>query len=251
MKLSLLLLILTLLVSNLSFAKDIVLTSENTVTLRGPVTASSVGEVMHELSAVSQLGEASDPIYLVLNTPGGSVMAGVDLMNYINTLRRPVHSIAIYAASMGFHILQSSPTRFITELGTIMSHRANGSTGGDIPQQVDSRLNYIKSLLEKMDEKVVSRTAGKHTKESYAELIRDEYWGVGDNAIKDGFADEVANLKCDESLNATVDRQIQILFFTVNVKLSKCPLITQPIVENVKEYFDVVNYFNQKRTLEF
>lgn len=206
---------------------------------------------MHELSAVAQLGEASDPIYLVLNTPGGSVMAGVDLINYINTLRRPVQSIAIYAASMGFHILQSSPTRYITELGTIMSHRANGSTGGDIPQQVDSRLNYIKSLLEKMDEKVVSRTSGKHTKESYTELIRDEYWAVGDNAIKDGFADEVATLKCDESLNATVNRQIQILFFTVNVKLSKCPLITQPIVENVKEYFDVVNYFNQKRTLEF
>jgi ATP-dependent Clp protease, protease subunit len=242
---------LLLLLTNFAFAKDIVLTSENAVTLRGPVTATSVGEVMHELSAVAQTGNPIDPIYLVLNTPGGSVAAGVDLMNYINTLRRPVHSIAIYAASMGFHILQSSPIRYVTDLGTIMSHRANGSTGGDLPQQVDSRLNYIKSLLEKMDEKVISRTCGKHTKESYTELIRDEYWAVGDNAIKDGFADEIASIKCDDSLNATVDKQVQILFFVINMKVSKCPLITQPIVENAKDYFDVMNYLNQKRTLEF
>jgi ATP-dependent Clp protease, protease subunit len=249
MKISLLL--LTLLFSQLVFAKDIILNSENTVVLRGPVTASSVGEVMHELSAVAQTGQPSDPIYLVLNTPGGSVAAGNDLISYLNTLRRPVHSVSIFAASMGFHILQASPIRYVTELGTIMSHRANGTTGGDFPQQVDSRLNYIKSLIEKMDEKVIARTSGKHTKESYMELIRDEYWAVGDTAIKDGFADEVASLKCDESLNGTVDRQVQILFFVINLKLSKCPLITQPIVENVKEYFQVVNYFNQKRSLEF
>jgi ATP-dependent Clp protease protease subunit len=251
LKISLLLASLILVFSNLAFAKELVLTSENTVTLRGPVTSSSVGEVMHELSAVSQQGEASDPIYLVLNTPGGSVMAGVDLMNYVNTLRRPVHAVAVFAASMGFHILQNSPIRFVTELGTIMSHRANGATGGDIPQQVDSRLNYIKSLLEKMDEKVISRTSGKHTKESYTELIRDEYWAVGSNAIKDGFADEAVSLKCDESLNGTIDRQVQILFFVVNIKLSKCPLITQPLVENAKDYFEVINYLNQKRTMEF
>lgn len=247
MKLIVLLLILT----NLAFAKDIVLSSENTVTLRGPVTATSVGEVMHELSAVAQTGEQLAPIYLILNTPGGSVSAGIDLMNYVNTLRRPVHSIVIYAASMGFHILQSSPIRYVTELGTVMSHRANGSIGGDLPQQVDSRLNYTKSLLEKMDEKVIARTSGKHSKESYTELIRDEYWAVGDNAIKDGFADELATIRCDESLNATVEKQVQILFFVVNMRMSKCPLITQPIVENVKDYFEVMNYLNQKRTLEF
>jgi ATP-dependent Clp protease protease subunit len=251
MKFSLILLTLTLLLSSVCFAKDITLTSQNSVTLQGPVTASSVGEVMHQLAALAQEGEANDPIYLVLNTPGGSVMAGVDLINYMNTLRRPVHSVAMTAISMGFHILQNSPIRYVTELGTIMSHRANGATTGDIPQQVDSRLNYIKSLLAKMDEKVISRTSGKHTKESYTELIRDEYWAVGDNAIKDGFADEVANIKCDESLNGTVDRQVQILFFVINVKLSKCPLITQPIVENAKDYFEVVNFLTQKRSLEF
>jgi ATP-dependent Clp protease protease subunit len=251
MKFSLILLTLTLLLSSVCFAKDITLSSKNSVTLQGPVTASSVGEVMHQLAALAQEGEANDPIYLVLNTPGGSVMAGVDLINYMNTLRRPVHSVAMTAISMGFHILQNSPIRYVTELGTIMSHRANGATAGDIPQQVDSRLNYIKSLLAKMDEKVISRTSGKHTKESYTELIRDEYWAVGDNAIKDGFADEVANIKCDESLKGTVDRQVQILFFVINVKLSKCPLITQPIVENAKDYFEVVNFLTQKRSLEF
>jgi ATP-dependent protease ClpP protease subunit len=117
--------VLLLLMSS-AFAKDIVLSSENTVSLFGPVDRSSIGEVMHELNRLSQVGKKEDPIYLVLYTPGGSVMAGLDLIQYMNTLRRPVHSVAIFAASMGFHILQNSPVRYVTKYATVMSHRASG-----------------------------------------------------------------------------------------------------------------------------
>jgi ATP-dependent Clp protease protease subunit len=239
-----------LLLMSTAFAKDITLNSENTVSLFGPVDRGSIGEVMHELNRLSQIGKKEDPIYLILYTPGGSVLAGLELINYMNTLRRPVHSVAIFAASMGFHILENSPVRYITKYATVMSHRANGGFQGDIPQQVTSRLNHVIQLVGKMDEQVVSRTDGKFDKKSYQELIRDEYWVVGDNAIKDGFADEVASLKCDDSLNGTIEKNFAVGPFLARVKLSRCPLITAPIAEKEQEAQEVTRLVNTIRNLE-
>jgi ATP-dependent Clp protease protease subunit len=239
-----------LLLMSTAFAKDITLNSENTVSLFGPVDRNSIGEVMHELNRLSQIGKKEDPIYLILYTPGGSVLAGLELINYMNTLRRPVHSVAIFAASMGFHILENSPVRYVTKYATVMSHRANAGFQGDIPQQVTSRLNHIIQLIGKMDEQVVSRTDGKFDKKSYQELIRDEYWVVGDNTIKDGFADEVASLKCDDSLNGTIEKNFAVGPFLARVKLSRCPLITAPIAEKEQEAQEVTRLVNTVRNLE-
>ena len=242
---------LVMLLMSTAFGKEILLTENNAVQLRGPVNRESVGQVMHELNAIARLGEANEPIYLVLNTPGGSVMAGLDLINYMNTLRRPVHAIATYAASMGFHILQSSEKRYVTKYATIMSHRASGGFEGDIPQQINSRLKHVIDLIEKMDEQVISRTDGKYTKSSYMELIRDEYYAVGENAIEDKFADEVVSLKCDQALlDNTIEKTIQVFVFTFKAKFSKCPLLTEPNMDNKEDLNKVLEFLHRPRVLE-
>lgn len=239
------------LLTNVCFAREIILTEKNTVSLSGPVTPSSIGEVMFELSQISKKEKESDPIFLVLNTPGGSVMAGLSLIEYMNTLRRPVTVVANFAASMGFHILQHSKKRLVTPFATIMSHRANGRFQGDIPHQISNRLKHVIDLVNTMDRHVVSRTRGKYNKKSYMELIRDEYYSVGSNAIKDGFADEVVTLVCDESLNKYVSTTVNINFFQIKVKSSKCPLVRIPIVDNKKDSKLIHDYFTNIRTLEF
>lgn len=244
------LLVLLLLMSS-AFAKDIVLSSENTVSLFGPVDRSSIGGVMHELNRLSQVGKKEDPIYLVLYTPGGSVGAGLELIEYMNTLRRPVHSVAIFAASMGFHILQNSPVRYVTKYATVMSHRASGGFEGDIPQQVNSRLNHIIQLVGRMDDQVISRTKGKYTRSSYMELIRDEYWVVGANTIKDGFADEEVSLRCDDSLNGSAEKTFAAGPFVAVAKFSRCPLITAPVTEREEEAKEIRRLMNTVKNLEF
>ena len=243
--------LLALLFCSSLYAKEITLTSENTVSLLGPVTRQSIGEVNQELLKVSQQGKEKDPIYLVLYTPGGSVMAGLELMQFMNTLRRPVHVVANYAASMGFHILQSSSVRYVTKYATIMSHRASGGFDGDIPHQVTNRLKHVIDLVEKMDEQVISRTKGKYTKESYMELIRDEYYAVGSNAIRDGFVDKVVTLKCSpELLNENVEKTLNIFIFQIKAKFSKCPLITSPVIENKEDASKINDYLTKVRGLE-
>ncbi len=243
------LLILLMLLTTNVFAKTLVLNSENTVSLLGPVDDQSVSELMVELNSISKLGKKETPIFLVLNTPGGSVFAGLELMQYVNTLRRPVHVVANYAASMGFHILQNSPKRYVTKFATIMSHRAHGGFRGDIPQQVTSRLNHIISLITIMDDQVISRTNGKYTRESYMELIRDEYYAVGANAINDGFADEVVTLECDESLNTFKTIVVNVVFFSMEAEVSKCPLITMPIAKKQEDTKKILEYFSMRRAL--
>lgn len=243
-------LVLLVLLSSNALAKNITLTDTNTVVLRGPVTSQSVSEVMEELASLSKVGNEKDPIYLILETPGGSVMAGIKLIEYVNTLKRPVHSVAIFAASMGFQILQSSPVRYITKFGTIMSHQASGGVEGNFPGQVKSRTNHLNDLMEVLDKQTVSRTKGKHTLKSYQELIRDEYYGVGEGAIKNSFADEIATLKCDETLDGTVAKTIQVFIFRVEVEVAKCPLIPTIKVKQPEREEDTLKFMTTIRNLE-
>lgn len=230
--------------------EEILLTKNNTVNLRGPVTAESINAVIADLTVLDKLPE-DGPIFLVLNTPGGSIFSGLELIQYMNTLRRPVLVVANFAASMGFHILQHSKTRFVTEFATIMSHRARGSFSGEIPQQVSSRLKHIIDLVGKMDDHVISRTNGKYNRSSYMELIRDEYWGVGANAISDRFADKLAVLKCDRELKETTEKkELQIFMFIVNAEVSKCPLINEIKIDK-EEHRKLVNeHFNTIRNYQ-
>lgn len=236
------LLIFCLMVTS-AWSKTITLTSENCVTLRGPVTGESVAELMQDLHEVSKRGSKDEPIYLVLNTPGGSVFAGLDLIEYMNSLKRPVHVVAVFAASMGFQILQNGNTRYITKTGTIMSHRASGGFSGDIPQQVNSRFKHVLDVLEKMDEQVISRTNGKWNKKTYMELIRDEYWAVGSNAIEDGFADEVASLTCASDLDGSKEKDVFTPFGVIKSKIPNCPLL-YPQSLNPSENEKLNSFFN-------
>lgn len=242
--------IILLMLLNTAFAKEILLTENNTVSLSGPVTSSSIGEVMYDLSTVSQKGNPEEPIFLVLNTPGGSVMAGLQLIEYMNTLRRPVTVVANFAASMGFHILQHSEKRLVTPFATIMSHRASGGFEGDIPHQISNRLKHVIDLINKMDDHVISRTKGKYNRKSYMDLIRDEYYSVGSNAVDDGFADEVVTLKCDDALNQYVSKTITMFIFRVPVKMSKCPLASLPVADTKEDTEKLYEYFTNIRGME-
>lgn len=245
------LLLVLMFLTSTCFAKDIVLTKKNTAVLRGPVESSSVADVMSQLSELNKVGKDGDPIYLILQTPGGSVFHGLNLIEYMNSLRRPVHVVANFAASMGFHILENSPKRYVTKYGTIMSHRASGGFQGDIPHQVQSRFKHITDLIQKMDDQVISRTNGKYTRNSYMELIRDEYWSVGENAIKDGFADEIASLKCDESLDGSSEKTFNSFFGQVTVVFAECPLLTEPLRVTQGQSSDLNKIMNTVRNLEF
>jgi ATP-dependent Clp protease protease subunit len=228
----LLLIIMVLLASINAFSKtEIVLNNKNTVLLSGPVDSESVTATMVKLQELNSVA-SSAPIYMVLDTPGGSIFAGLELIEFARASRRTVHTINIFSASMGFQISQQLNNRYVTEFGQLMSHKARGGIEGEFPGQLDSRYAHILSYINDLDSHTVSRTKGKQTLQSYRQLYENEYWAKGNKAVKDGFADDVALVRCDSSLNGFEKRTVTFGPFVSKMTFSKCPMITMPVEAN-------------------
>jgi ATP-dependent protease ClpP protease subunit len=211
-------LLMLMLLPQLAFAQ-IILTKDNHVSIRSVVDSDSVGEVILKMS---KLSDGKKTLYLFLDTPGGSVFSGLDLI------------ITSFAASMGFQIAQGNPgERIITPTGILMSHPMSGGIHGEMGEglSLGNTYNLFKEIIATMDADVVSRTAGKYTLESYQKAYDNELWTSGQNAVNSGFADSVNNVSCDSELSKNLE-ETKIRYnleipISVEIKyaMSSCPLV--------------------------
>lgn len=245
-------LILLTLLCNMSFANavDIVLTERNSVSFNQPFTGEYVAKKQLEVLSKNNMLARSEPIYLVMDTPGGSVVAGLSFIDSLKSLKRPVHTITLFAASMGYQVVQELGTRYITPSGTLMSHRgAINGIGGQIPGELNSRIGYIQGLLEQMNKKAAARI--KSDLKSYQDSIVNELWLFGQNAVDAKNADAVANVTCDKKLvEGTYTQQFNSIFGSAEVVFSKCPLISGPIGFSFSREFKVKNKVNFIKTIQ-
>lgn len=207
----------------------LVLGKRNTLVFKDVVTRQSVGLLQRQAFKLSQSLKPSDPIFLVLETPGGSIDAGNSLIDSLQGLPNKVHTVTLFAASMGFHIVESLNTRLITPSGILMSHRAKiGGLAGEVPGEAVTEINYILRQVTNMDKRVVSRI-GMDLKD-YQRLIADEYWVDGQDAVDAGMADKVVLVRCDNELNnSSYEQTLQSFFGAVTLTWSACPLVSYPI----------------------
>lgn len=221
------LLILLLTISS-AFAENIVLSARNTVSLNSEVSSESVAQLQFKLLNMSKKLKSTEPIFLVLNTPGGSISAGNALIETIKSLPNPVHTISIFAASMGYQIVQNSGTRYILASGTLMSHLgAVSGLSGEVNGNLESLVAYLRDVTGQLDEVAAKRVG--ITLEAYQSLIKKEYWGYGAKAVKDNHADSVVTASCDNTLSGTYKEEVRVFIFTAEVTFSNCPLITDPL----------------------
>jgi len=208
----------------------LILSERNTVSLRTAFTSSSVSSVVAQILEKDRFLNKKEPIYLVLDTPGGSVGAGLDLIEAIKGLDREVRTVTTFAASMGFITAQSLGRRYITETGVLMSHRARGGSRGQIPGELNTRVNFWTSYLKAVDKKVAKRlgiSADELLKKHY-----DEWWMYGKQAVRNKAADKVIKVRCGQSLTGTYQETVRTLFGKLNVTWSRCPLVKAPIKIN-------------------
>lgn len=214
---------------------SVTLTKDNTVTLSSVVRSSSAGNLVQQILDADSRLKSKDPIFLVLDTPGGSISAGLEMIENLRNVNRPIHTISIYAASMGFETVQGLGKRLIPVDGTLMNHKGWGVMYGEFPGQLDNRYAWVLKRSERMARRAVARTNGIHTLASYSALIENEYWCDGVDCIKQGFADYIVRAKCDKSLNdthiQTYDRWLEqgmfsVFLIEIKIKKSDCPVNT-------------------------
>jgi len=232
---------------NIAYAKDLVLTEENSVVFNQAVSEEFVSKKTLELLIKSS---KTSPIYLVLDTPGGSVISGLRFIDAIKSLKIPVHTVTLFAASMGYQIVQELGTRYITPSGTLMSHRgAVSGIGGQIPGELNSRLNFIASMLSGMSDRASKRVGV--TKEQYDASIVNELWSFGQQAVDTNQADEIINVTCGSNLiRETYEQEVFTIFGAAVLKFSKCPLISSPIGMEFKKEVKPENFSKIRKLLE-
>lgn len=215
-------------------AKDgpntILLTELNTVSLNMPITGQSAAEVQQNLMKVSSRIRPKDEIYLVLNSPGGSIYDGEKIIETAQGLPNNVHTISIFSASMSFVISQYLSNRYILDSGVMMSHRAYAEgLSGQVPGNLVTRTLGLLSSLSQSNSKIAKRAS--LTLERYNDLIKDELWMRGNQAVELKFADEVVQVRCDRSLyGGQAPKEYTVMgFLKVKVTWAKCPLVTTPI----------------------
>lgn len=209
--------------------KEIVLTSNNSVALRDAVSWRSMSKLQYEILKLSVNLGKDEPIYLILDTPGGSVSAGEMFIETLKGIKQPVHAVVLFAASMGFQITQAVNRRYIIESGTLMSHRATVGLKGQLNGELESRLMFYKNAVESMELRSAERVG--MDLDVYQSRIVNEWWERGYDAVKANVADEVVIVKCsDAMLRGTVVQRVFSFFGGSQLfKFSRCPLITAPI----------------------
>lgn len=181
--------------SSISFAREIVLTETNHAVLVGEVDANSIDKAVMTLRSL----DSSKPRYLYIDSPGGEVMAGMRLINYLRSSEgKGVICVANMAMSMGFVSLQSCETRYVIDNAMLMSHGIAGGVQGYV-KQMESRIRLAKGL-----EFILDLIQAKRLGITIAELHRRqdaEWWLIGSDAIIQArAADGVVSVSCDKNL---------------------------------------------------
>ncbi len=138
--------------------------------------------------------DADDPdreIYLYINTPGGSVYAGLAIYDTINHLRAPVSTYCVgMAASMGALLLASGQKgkRNALPNSRIMLHQPSSGYQGTAAD-IEIAAKEILGTRERLNRILAERT-GQTLKKINADVDRDR-WMSAEEAVKYGLVDQV------------------------------------------------------------
>lgn len=143
------------------------LLKERIVFLSGEITDEVANLIVSELLYLNSLG--NDDIYLYINSPGGSVTAGMAIYDTMNFIKADVVTICVgMCASMGAFLLSSGckGKRMSLKNGEVMIHQPLGGVKGqasDIQIHADriikmkKKLNSILASNTSKDMKVIER----------------------------------------------------------------------------------------------
>lgn len=138
--------------------------------------------------------ESEDPekdINLYINSPGGSVSAGLAIYDTMNYIRPKVNTICMgMAASMGAVLLSSGEKgkRLILPNAEVMIHQPLGGAQGQATD-IQIQAAHMASTKERLT-KIMAKNTGKDYETVLADMERD-YWLTAEEALDYGLVDRI------------------------------------------------------------
>ena len=168
------------------------LLKDRIIMLTGPVEDNMANSVIAQLLFLDAQDNTKD-IYLYVNTPGGSVSAGLAIVDTMNFIKSDVQTIVMgVAASMGTIIASrgAKGKRFMLPNAEYLIHQPMGGAGSGT-QQTDMAI-VAEHLLRTRNtlEKILAENSGKSVEQIHKDAERD-YWMSAQETLEYGFIHEI------------------------------------------------------------
>jgi ATP-dependent Clp protease protease subunit len=178
------------------------LLKDRIVMLNGGVDDNSANVIVAQLLFLES--ENSDkPIKFYINSPGGSVSAGLSVYDTMQFIKCPVHTMVIgQACSMGSFLAQAGAAgkRYVLPESRTMVHRVSsgtpGTKGSIHVQELefeDARRHYDESrrVNQRLTELYVKHNSKGKTYEEFYDMMKHDTFYSAQEAVEYGLADSV------------------------------------------------------------
>lgn len=169
------------------------LLKDRIIMVQGPVEDGMANAIVAQLLFLD--AQNHDDIYMYINTPGGSVSAGLAIVDTMHFIKSDVQTIVMgVAASMGTIIASSGAKgkRSMLPNAEYMIHQPMGGTGGGT-QQTDMAIAAEHLLKTRHNlEQILADNSGQSLDKVHADAERDN-WMSAQETLDYGFIDTIVS----------------------------------------------------------
>jgi ATP-dependent Clp protease protease subunit len=164
----------------------------------------------NEIAAKLLLLAAEDPkkdIYLYINSPGGSITAGMAIYDTMQFVPNDIVTVGIgMAASMGQLLLTAGTKgkRYITPNARVLLHQPHGGFGGTA-SDIQTQAQLISDMKKRLFQ-ITAEATGKTFEQVTADGDRD-HWFNAQEALEYGFVDHIRDTATEVSGGGGTEQQ--------------------------------------------
>ena len=160
------------------------------IILFGEITDATSASIISQLLFLSSNDENKD-IYIYINSPGGSVTAGLSIYDTMKYIKPKVVTIGMgLCASMGAFLLSSGDKRYALENTKIMIHQPLGGAKGQatdimiVAEEIIRIKNKLNEILSKNSNQPLSKIEQDTERDFYMDSEQAVSYGIIDSIIK-------------------------------------------------------------------
>lgn len=166
------------------------LMNDRVIMITEPIDDYMMGIIVSQLLYL-EAEDSNEPIYMYISSPGGSVMAGLAILDTMELINAPVYTYAMgMVASMAAVLFACGEKghRYIMPNAEVMIHQPLGGASGQA-SDIEIQANHILNLKKRLY-KILAKATKQHVKTIEKQSDRDNYFEAFE-AIKFGLADKV------------------------------------------------------------
>jgi len=164
---------------------NITVSNEQIVVLAGPIMENAY-EVASEIS-VKALNKK--PLYLLINSPGGSVLDGALIIDAMQAAKVPVNTVCMQlCASMGAIIHQHGTKRYALDRSLLMFHNASAGFQGELPH-IKAQFDNVERYVAKFNAYIANRSGNDYN--AFINEVNRNIWIDAEDSLSRGFVDNI------------------------------------------------------------